>query len=213
MPGPDYQKLIQGIYVLADNSLVPDKSHVEIAKAALDGGARLIQFRAKNLMRREFYKTARGLALLCENYGALLIINDVVEVARELGAAGVHLGEDDLSVEQAKILAPGLLIGRSTHSREEALEVEKAGADYVAFGAIFPTATKGRPTPIQGVEKLREVCAQVQKPVVAIGGIKRENLAQIKHAGASAAAFISEIVCAESISKRVQELIRIWEES
>lgn len=205
--------MIRGIYVIADNSIVPDKSHLELAKSALDGGAKIIQFRAKDLNRREFYKIALGLARLCQGYQALLIINDQLEIALDAGAGGVHLGADDLAVERAKLLAPNLLIGRSTHSLDEAIEVEKSGADYLAFGAIFPTQTKGRPTPIQGIEQLKEVCAKVKKPVVAIGGIKRENLAEIKRAGASAAAFISEIVCADSISGRVRELIKIWQES
>lgn len=205
--------LIQGIYVIADNSIVPHKTHLEIAKSSLDAGAKIIQFRAKNLDRRHFFKTAQSLARICESYNALLIVNDDLEIALEIGAGGVHLGADDLPIEEAKKQAPNLIIGRSTHSIEEAIIAEKAGADYVAFGAIFPTQTKGRPTPIQGIEKLKEVCAKVNKPIVAIGGIKRENLPQIRHAGASSAAFISEIVCAESISDRVRELIKIWKQS
>jgi len=203
--------LIQGIYVIADNSITPHKSHLEIAKSALDGGAKIIQLRAKNLSKRQFYKVAQGLARLVENYGALLIVNDDLPIALEVGAGGVHLGADDLPVPEAKKLAPNLIIGRSTHSLEEAMEVEKIGADYIAFGAIFPTTTKGRPTPIQGIEKLKEVCLRIKRPVVAIGGIKRENLAQIKQAGAASAAFISEVVCADNISERVRELIKFWE--
>ena len=203
--------MIQGIYVIADNSITPHKSHLEIAKSALDGGAKIIQLRAKNLSKRQFYKVAQGLARLVENYGALLIVNDDLPIALEVGAGGVHLGADDLPVPEAKKLAPNLIIGRSTHSLEEAMEVEKIGADYIAFGAIFPTTTKGRPTPIQGIEKLKEVCLRIKRPVVAIGGIKRENLAQIKQAGAASAAFISEVVCADNISERVRELIKFWE--
>ncbi len=210
MSGVDLSRLISGIYVIADNSLVPNKSHLELARSALEGGVKLIQFRAKNLDRREFYQAGLSLSRLCREYDALLIINDDLEVALEVGAGGVHLGADDLAIPKARQLAPSLIIGRSTHSLEEAMDVEEAGADYLAFGAIFPTQTKGRPTPIQGIDKLREVCSKVQKPVVAIGGIKRENLAAVKQAGASAAAFISEIVCADSISERARELIKTW---
>jgi len=202
---------IQGIYVIVDNSLAPDKSHLEIAKSALDGGAKILQFRAKNLTKREFYIIAHALTKLAQVYNALLIVNDYLEIAKELGAGGAHLGEDDLIVREAKIIAPDLIIGRSTHSLEEAMEMEKQGADYIAFGAIFPTQTKKRPTPVQGLEKLRRVCDSVKKPVVAIGGIKRENLIEVKKAGASAVAFISEIVCADSIERRVKELIKLWE--
>lgn len=197
--------------MIVDNSLVPDKSHLEIAKSALDGGAKILQFRAKNLTQREFYIIVNALTKLTQVYNALLIVNDYVEIAKAVGAGGVHLGADDLSIQQAKIIAPDLIIGRSTHSLEEALEMDKQGADYIAFGAIFPTQTKKRPTPVQGLEKLKQVCDSVKKPVVAIGGIKRENLIEVKKAGASAVAFISEIVCADSIEKRIKELIKLWE--
>ena len=204
---------IRGIYVLADNTPAPQKSQIDIARESLAGGARIIQLRAKNLAKPEFLKLAREVSKLCREHDALLIINDYLDVALEVGAAGVHLGKDDVSIPEARKQGPGLLIGRSTHSLEEAIEVEKQGADYIAFGAIFPTTTKGRPTPIQGTEKLKEVCTKIKKPVVAIGGISRKNLPQIKQAGASAAAFISEVVGAQSISDRVRELISIWDKS
>ena len=203
--------MIKGIYVLADNTPAPQKKQIDIARAALEGGAKIIQFRAKNMAKSEFLSAAKEMSKLCKDRDALLIINDYLDIALEIGAGGVHLGEDDISISEAKKLGPGLIIGRSTHSLEEAVEVEKQGADYIAFGAIFPTNTKGRPTPIQGLEKLKEVCSKVKKPVVAIGGINRSNLASIKKAGAAAAAFISEVVCAEDITERVRDLIRIWE--
>jgi len=205
--------LLQGIYVLADNTPAPGKSRSQIARDSLAGGAKIIQLRAKELARSEFLKLAKEIAKMCIAYDAMFIVNDYLEIALEVNACGVHLGEDDLPVAEAKKQAPGLLIGRSTHSLEEAIEIEKQGADYIAFGAIFPTATKGRPTPLQGIEKLREVCAEVKKPVVAIGGINRANLAQVKSAGAAAAAFISEVVCADSIENRVRELVKIWEKA
>jgi len=201
---------IAGIYVLADNTPAPQKSQLEIARQSLAGGAKIIQLRAKQLARPEFVKLAKEISLLCREAGAILIVNDYLEVALEVGAAGVHLGRDDMKIAEARKRGPGLIIGRSTHSLEEALEVEAEGADYIAFGAIFPTVTKGRPTPIQGIEKLREVCERVKKPVVAIGGINRANLPQVKKAGAAAAAFISEVVCADSIQERVGELIGTW---
>jgi len=213
MPSKACGQQIKGIYVLADNTPAPKKSQIDIAREALAGGAKIIQVRAKNLAKPEFRELARSIASLCKENQALLIINDYVDVALEVGAAGVHLGKDDISIAEARRLAPDLIIGRSTHSLEEALEVAKQGVDYLAFGAIFPTTTKGRPTPIQGVDKLREVCSRVKKPVVAIGGIHRDNLPEIKKAGASAAAFISEVVCADSISDRVAKLINIWEKA
>ena len=206
-------KKIQGIYVIVDNSLRPQRSHLEITERALEGGAKIIQLRAKELLKREVYRIARVMARLCQRHQAIFIVNDYLDIALEVGADGVHLGADDLPVQEAKKQAPQLIIGRSTHSLEEAREAEKAGADYIAFGAIFPTESKARAVPAQGVEKLREVCQKVKKPVVAIGGIKRENLAEIKKAGASAVAMISEIVLAEDIKERVRELVQLWEAS
>ena len=204
---------IQGIYVIVDNSLCPQRSYLEITERALEGGAKIIQLRAKQLLKREVYRIARVMARLCQRHQAIFIVNDYLDIALEVGADGVHLGADDLPVQEAKKQAPQLIIGRSTHSLEEAREAEKAGADYIAFGAIFPTESKARAVPAQGVEKLREVCQKVKKPVVAIGGIKRENLAEVKKAGASAVAMISEIVLAEDIKERVRELAQLWEAS
>ncbi len=204
---------IQGIYVIVDNSLCPQRSHLEITERALEGGAKIIQLRAKQLLKREVYRIARVMARLCQRHQAIFIVNDYLDIALEVGADGVHLGADDLPVQEAKKQAPQLIIGRSTHRLKEAIEAEKAGADYIAFGAIFPTESKGRAVPAQGVEKLREVCQKVKKPVVAIGGIKRENLAEVKKAGASAVAMISEIVLAEDIKERVRELVQLWEAS
>ncbi len=204
---------IKGIYVIVDNSIFPERSHLEIVQRALEGGARIIQLRAKELLKREVWRIARVMKRLCERYDAIFIVNDYVDIALDVGADGVHLGADDMPINEAREKAPELIIGRSTHSLEEAIEAEKLGADYIAFGAIFPTQTKGRPTPIQGLDKLKEVCEKVKKPVVAIGGINRGNLIEVKQAGADAVAMISEVVKAEDIKQRVKELIQLWEKT
>jgi len=204
---------IKGIYVIVDNSIFPERSHLEIVQRALEGGARIIQLRAKDLLKREVWRIARVMKRLCERYDAIFIVNDYVDIALDVGADGVHLGADDMPINEAREKAPELIIGRSTHSLEEAIEAEKLGADYIAFGAIFPTQTKGRPTPIQGLDKLKEVCEKVKKPVVAIGGINRGNLIEVKQAGADAVAMISEVVKAEDIKQRVRELIQLWEKT
>ena len=204
---------IKGIYVIVDNSIFPERSHLEIVQRALEGGARIIQLRAKELLKREVWRIARVMKRLCERYDAIFIVNDYLDIALDVGADGVHLGADDMPINEAREKAPELIIGRSTHSLEEAIEAEKLGADYIAFGAIFPTQTKGRPTPIQGLDKLKEVCEKVKKPVVAIGGINRGNLIEVKQAGADAVAMISEVVKAEDIKQRVRELIQLWEKT
>ena len=134
------------------------------------------------------------------------IINDHVDVALEIGADGVHVGADDMPVaEVRKKVGDKMLIGYSSHSLEEALQAEEGGADYVAFGAIFPTKTKGPGHPVQGLEKLRAVVEAVKIPVVAIGGINKENFGQVLETGVASIAMITALTDASDIAKRSQQ--------
>ncbi len=162
-------------------------------EAALQGGATMVQLREKGLSREEILREARELLPLCHQYGAPLIVNDDPELAREAGADGVHIGQEDMAYEQArKLLGPDKIIGVSAHNPREALAAQDAGADYLGCGAVFGSATK------DGVQTLtpaglREICRSVQIPVVAIGGITAENLPQLRGTGASGAAVVSAI--------------------
>ncbi len=138
----------------------------------------------------------------------MFIVNDRCDVAKAVGADGVHLGQEDLPLVDARaILGSGKLIGVSTHSLAQALEAEKAGADYIGFGPIFQTTTKENPDPVVGVGGLREVRARVRIPIVAIGGITAQNVADVMNAGADGAAAISAILAAPDPSKAMIELI------
>ena len=152
-----------------------------------------------------FAETARRIQALKAKYDFLWIVNDDLQTALEIGADGVHVGKDDPPVRECrKILGPGKIVGYSSHALEEALDAERSGADYVAFGAIFPTPTKGPGHPVQGLEKLREVVRSLRVPVVAIGGIDRSNVDSVLATGVASVAMISALAKNRS-EERVRE--------
>jgi thiamine-phosphate pyrophosphorylase len=160
----------------------------------LTSGVQWVQFRAKEKSRLEIYEEAIRLRRLCKDYDAVLIINDFVDIAVCVGADGVHLGQDDLPLKEArKIIGRDRIIGISAHSLKQAREAEKNGADYIGFGPVFPTLTKEAGTP-KGIEMLYEVKKQVNIPVVAIGGINLENVLSVLRTGVDAIAVASAIL-------------------
>jgi len=192
--------MIKGLYAIIDTAFSPQYSHYQLANLVLMGGCRILQLRMKQSGFRETFETAKKIMSLKERYDFTFIINDHADIAGELKADGVHVGKSDLRIDSARsVLGKDFLIGYSSHSLEEALSAEKAGADYIAFGAIFPTKTKGPLHPVQGVEKLRELCARVKKPVVAIGGINRTNIGKVMFAGAGSVAMITGITQARNV--------------
>lgn len=206
---------ISGLYAIVDSTVTPNMDLAGLARDYLQGGASMIQLRDKKrlespLARRLFLETARRLAALRQEFSFTLIINDDLEVADEVDADGVHVGQDDLSIEECRKIFQDKIIGYSSHSLEEALEAEKRGADYVAFGAIFPTATKGPGHPVQGLEKLREVVSRLKVPVVAIGGIGRHNIQDVLATGVSSIAMISALAEAGNDPQGRTETVRYF---
>ncbi|MCC6272216.1 MAG: thiamine phosphate synthase [Deltaproteobacteria bacterium] len=193
---------IRGIYALCDTSLNPRLSHLELARQLVAGGVPILQLRMKGETDLgKVREVARQILALKRERDFTFLLNDFVELAAELPVDGVHVGQDDLSIaEVRKILGPGPLIGYSSHSLAEARAAEAAGADYVALGAIFPTATKGPGHPVQGLDTLREVVTTLRAPVVAIGGINRENLSQVLATGVAAVAMIGALSLAPNIA-------------
>jgi len=192
---------LEGIYALCDNSLNPSRDHLGLAKDLLLGGAPVLQLRMKG--ERDLAKVRRLAVAILElkaDRDFIFLLNDFVELGRELPVDGVHVGQDDLAVEKAReLLGPGKIVGYSSHSLAEALEAERRGADYVALGAIYPTATKGPGHPVQGIAKLKEVATALSVPLVAIGGIDRERLAPVLEAGASMVAMIGALTLAADV--------------
>lgn len=184
------------LYPIVDADSTPDVPG--FAAAVLAGGARLLQLRAKRATTRALIELAHTLQALATDAGARLIVNDRADVARLVGAAGVHLGQDDLPPAAARaILGPDAIIGTSTHTLAEADAALRAGAiDYLAFGPIFATRSKANPDPEQGLAGLAAVRARCPLPLVAIGGIDATTIAAVRAAGADAVAVIGAIAAA-----------------
>lgn len=189
--------LPQGIYGVCDDGVRPDWALEEQAARLLEGGLRVLQLRMKRTPLREAVEVARGVVLRCRAAGALCLINDRVDLALVVGAHGVHLGDEDLPVEDARaVLGPTVLIGATCRSAEAIARARLAGADYAGVGPVFHTATKQVNAPVLGAEGLRRVVAQAALPVVAIAGIGLQNVAQVAEAGARMAAVVSELLTA-----------------
>ncbi len=193
------------LYTIFDTGYVPSESLEKILSDLLSGGADIIQIRAKNLPKRDVLQLGKRARSLLRGYSTLLIINDYADVAQESGADGVHLGQEDGDLLQIRSTFPTLLIGRSTHSLQQAKAAEQEGADYIGFGPLFPTPTKaGRPA--IGLGDLAELHRTVQIPVFAIGGIKYHNLPQVHAAGARRVVLVSGILQAANIVKECQRI-------
>lgn len=165
-----------------------------VAEQALAGGADCLQLREKNLDDAELLRRAQALAALCHRYNALFIMNDRPDIALLAGADGVHLGQDDLPVAAARrILGHDAIIGKSTHTLEQALAAAEEAPDYIAVGQMFQSATKPQDH-IAGIETLRQIAAQVKVPLVAIGGITLDNASEILAAGAQAVAVCQAVI-------------------
>ncbi len=179
---------------------------------AIDGGAEVVQLREKTLDDEAFTRLAERFVALCREKGAVSIINDRVDIAAKVDADGVHVGQEDLSMGRAReILGPDKIIGVSAHDVEEALAAEAAGADYLGSGAVFPSGTKpdarGASPAVAGA-----VARAVSIPVVAIGGITRENILQLKGYGLAGAAVVSALFAQKDVRTAAEELRRLAEE-
>ena len=169
----------------------------ETARAAIAGGADVIQLRQKDVPDDELLAMAAELRELTDETGRIFIVNDRADIASLVGADGVHLGQHDLPVSEArKLLRPGAIVGRSTHSLEQARSAANEGADYISVGPIFPTETKDAGSPV-GPGLIKQVAEAVSLPIVAIGGITPDNAGEVRQAGAAIAAVCSAICDAD----------------
>ena len=194
-------RVISGLYAIADDRWNPAPTLAELVQMFLEGGCRLVQLRMKSDQARpgkgfegEVRAAAHQIMRLKKNYDFTFIVNDYPRVALEVKADGIHVGQGDMPVgELRSLVGRRMIIGYSSHDIDEAKQAISAGADYVSFGAIFPTLTKGPGHPVQGLARLKELIATVEVPVVAIGGVRRENVRQVIEAGAAAAAMITAL--------------------
>ena len=171
------------LYAVTDRGRLVGRTLPQAVEAVIRGGATLVQLREKGLDYPAFRAEALEVLAVCRRHGVPLLINDNVELALEIGADGVHVGQDDLEAGQARArLGPDKLIGVSAHTVEEALRARAPGADYLGAGAVFPTGTKGDAGALP-LERLRAICAAVDIPVVAIGGIGPDNIERLTGTG------------------------------
>ena len=201
------------LYLCTDRALVKGRPLLEAVEAAISGGVSLVQLREKDLCGRDFYLFAREMLTLTNRYNVPLIINDRLDIALAVGAAGVHLGQDDIPLAAARSLAgKDFIIGVSARNPKDALMAEQDGADYLGTGAVFPTGTKAGAGVI-GPQGLAAVLSAVKIPVVGIGGISSANAAEVMAAGANGIAVISAILSQDDIHSAAAELRAIVDSS
>ena len=181
------------VYLITDRTLLPQDQFLNGIEAALKGGVRAIQLREKNLPENELREMAQAVLQLTRKYQALLFINHRAELANDLGADGVHLTESSAAVRKVRKQFPNMLIGKSTHSLEGAMRAQQQGADFVTFSPVYDTPSKQQYGPPQGLEKLKHVCAGLDIPVLALGGIDRSRITSVRNLGAFGVALIRGI--------------------
>ena len=195
------------IYLVTDEACLHGRPLLECVEEALAAGVTLVQYRAKAADGGVLYAEACKLKELCDNYNVPLIINDRLDIALAVGAAGVHLGQDDLPCAVARrLLGENFIIGVSAHNPAEAVQAVSEDADYLGCGAVFGTATKHDVAKL-GLENLRAIRKSVAVPMVGIGGITADNYAEVLATGADGAAIVSAILAQEDISAVVKKLV------
>lgn len=199
------------IYPITDSRL-SGLSHAEQVRRLIAGGATLIQLREKHASSGDFYDAAKEAVSVARNQGVTILINDRVDIAIAVKADGVHLGQDDLPPAEArKLLGRDAIIGYSTHTIEQVVAALRFPVDYIAFGPIFPTITKQDPDPVVGLELLSQIKGLInERPLVAIGGITRQNLGSVLRAGADSVAIIGDIASnSDEIESRMADSLRM----
>lgn len=183
--------MIESLYAIVDAEVA--ERPLELTFEVLNAGCAMVQLRAKRLDDTAFMKIARRVRSACTHANVPFIVNDRADIARLVRADGLHLGQDDLSIEEARRVVGKMRIGISTHDLAQAAKADAEGADLIAFGPVFETRTKANPDPVVGLDTLEEVCHTVSRPVVAIGGITPENAEEALGAGARYIAAISAL--------------------
>ena len=204
---------VRGLYVIVDPEATKGRDVIEIAEATLRGGASVIQLRDKTRDKGEVLQIARTLKALCDAHDALFIVNDDADIALLSDAHGLHVGQTDLPVGEARrVLTPEQIVGRSNNGVEESLRSAGQGADYVAVGAVYSTTTMGKSGRTSlGPDMIRQVKQAVSAPVVAIGGINADNIAEVARAGADSICVVSAVTYADDPERATAELVELIE--
>jgi thiamine-phosphate pyrophosphorylase len=197
------------LYLCTDRALSLGRPLIQAVEAAIKGGVTMVQLREKEASTGEFFALAKELLALTRPLGVPLIINDRLDIALAAGADGLHIGQSDLPLKEARRIAgEGFIIGVSAATPEEAMEAERDGAGYIGAGAVFPTGSKTDVSAVIGIEGLRAICGAVKIPVAAIGGIGPGNIRAVMEAGAAGVAVISAILSQPDIQEAASILRR-----
>lgn len=201
------------LYAVTDRAWAHESNKViRQVEAAIKGGATFVQVREKHLDAREFLSEARWIVELCHKNGVRCVINDNVDIALLSGADGVHVGQDDMACEKARaMLGEGRIIGVSAHDLDEALAAERAGADYLGSGAAFPTNTKDVSGHFVTPEQYAAITSAVKIPVVAIGGITKDNISSLYGCGLAGAAVVSALFAQPDVEAAAREMRALCE--
>ena len=203
----DKASRLKGLYLVLDTAALKGRDAVEVAAAAIRGGAKTIQLRDKLRTKAELLTVARKLRDMCAEKGVLFIVNDHLDIAMAVSADGLHLGQNDLPPAEARRILPiDTLIGCSTHSTAEAVRAQAGGADYVAVGSIYPTTSKEK-YKLVGLDTLRRTRSKVLVPLIAIGGINHANVQEVMEAGADSVAVISAVLGSDDVEKATRRLV------
>ena len=200
------------LYAVTDRHWLDGRRLADVVRESLDGGVTMVQLREKTLDEANFLAEAKELQALCRERGVPFLVNDNVEIAREMDADGVHVGQSDMEAQDVRaLLGPDKILGVSAQTVEQAVLAEKHGADYLGVGAVFPTGSKDDADDVS-YETLKAICAAVSIPVVAIGGIHKDNILKLKGSGADGVALVSAIFSAEDIEAECKELKALTEQ-
>lgn len=194
------------LYAVTDRHWLGEETLYDQVKKALDGGATFVQLREKKLDREDFLAEALEIQKLCREYGVPFVINDEVSIAKDIDADGVHVGQSDMeAMDVRKVLGPDKILGVSAQTVEQAIIAEKHGADYLGVGAVFATGSKDDADDVSH-ETLKAICEAVSIPVIAIGGITKDNVSELAGSGICGVAVISAIFGQNDIKKATEEL-------
>jgi thiamine-phosphate pyrophosphorylase len=207
----DKKSRLVGLYAIIDSQFLGKRPHIKVAEELIKGGASTIQLRDKLAPKVELLPITQKLQKLCAEKGVLFIVNDYLDIALAVGADGLHLGQEDLPVSVTRRLLPmDMVLGCSVNTVEQAKNAEADGADYIAVGSMYPTTSKEKPK-VVGVGRLKQVRGAVSLPLVAIGGINKDNASEVAANGADAVAVISALLGAKDIAQAARRIIKSFE--
>jgi thiamine-phosphate pyrophosphorylase len=207
----DKVKRLSGLYVIIDTTALRGRNHIKVASQAIKGGAKVIQLRDKEHGKKELLPVAQGLRDLCAEQGILFIMNDDLDVALAVDADGLHVGQYDLPVKVARRLLPiDKILGCSARTTDKAMAAQSEGADYIAVGAMYTTPTK-ESAEVVGPVRLKQLREVLTLPLVAIGGINKDNLREVLAAGVDSVAVISAVLEAEDVAEASRRMVKIIE--